>query len=282
LSGGLDGGSASTTKKRASLDPERAASFVVMTNYDTLTDRTAVVTGASSGIGQATARALAAGGAKVALLARRGDRLADVAAKITADGGEALAVEVDVTSADSVVAAGAAVRAAFGRVDLVVNNAGVMLAAPFDEVRIDDWTRMIDLNLTGALRVLGEFTPDLLAAAADGRTADLVDISSVAAHGIFTNYAVYCATKAAVTHLSANLRTEFGPRDVRVTNIEPGFVESELVSHLDESQAKALEPWFETTGRLSSDELGDVVAYVTSRPRHVNLRQIVVQPTRQV
>lgn len=253
-----------------------------MTNYDTLTDRTAVVTGASSGIGEATARALAAGGAKVALVARRADKLADVAAKIVADGGRALAVEVDVTSQESVAAGGAAVREAFGRVDLVVNNAGVMLAAPVEDVRADHWARMIDLNLTGALRVIGEFTPDLLAAAADGGTADLVDISSVAAHGLFPNYAVYCATKAAITHLSANLRTEFGPKDVRVTNIEPGIVRSELLTHLDDDQAAGLAPWIDAVGSLAADELADVVAYVASRPRHVNLRQIVVQPTRQV
>ena len=253
-----------------------------MTNYDTLTDRTAVVTGASSGIGEATARALAAGGAKVALFARRGDKLADVAAKITADGGRAIAVEVDVTSASSVTAGGAAVREAFGRVDLVVNNAGVMLAAPMTDVRADHWARMIDLNLTGALRVIGEFTPDLVAAAADGGTADLVDISSVAAHGLFPNYAVYCATKAAVTHLSANLRTEFGPQDVRVTNIEPGIVRSELLSHLDDDQAAGLAPWIDSVGSLSAEELADVVAYAASRARHVNLRQIIVQPTRQL
>ncbi len=254
-----------------------------MTNYDTLTDRTAVVTGASSGIGATTARALAAGGAKVALFARRGDKLADVVAKIVADGGRAIAVEVDVTSAESVAAGGAAVREAFGRVDLVVNNAGVMLAAPISDVRTDHWTRMIDLNLTGALRVIGEFTPDLLAAAAEGGTADLIDISSVAAHGNYPDYAVYCATKAAVTHLSANLRGEFGPKDVRVTNIEPGLVESELVSHLDDDQAAGIGAWVDSVGgALSSEELADVVAYAASRARHVNLRQIVVMPTRQL
>jgi NADP-dependent 3-hydroxy acid dehydrogenase YdfG len=187
-----------------------------------------------------------------------------------------------VTSAESVAAGGAAVREAFGRVDLVVNNAGVMLAAPVTDVRTDQWARMIDLNLTGALRVIGEFTPDLLAAAAEGGTADLVDISSVAAHGLFPDYAVYCATKAAITHLSANLRGEFGPKDVRVTNIEPGLVDTELISHLDEDQAAGLAPWIDAVGRLSSADLADVVAYAASRPRHVNLRQIVVLPTRQV
>ncbi|PRY40761.1 NADP-dependent 3-hydroxy acid dehydrogenase YdfG [Umezawaea tangerina] len=241
-----------------------------------------MVTGASSGIGAATALALAAGGAKVALFARRGDRLAELADKITADGGRALAVEVDVTSAESVAAGGAAVREAFGRVDLVVNNAGVMLAAPIADVRSDDWARMVDLNVTGALRVIGEFTSDLVAVAAGGGTADLVDISSVGAHAVFADYAVYCATKAAVTHLSANLRVELGPKDVRVTNVEPGFVESELLTHLDRGAAEEVESWIGVAGRLAAEEVADVVAYAVSRARHVNLRQIVVMPTRQV
>ncbi|MET1071339.1 MAG: SDR family oxidoreductase [Umezawaea sp.] len=245
-------------------------------------DRVAVVTGASSGIGAATALALAAGGARVALFARRGDRLAQLVERIEAGGGRALAVEVDVTSDASVVAGGAAVREAFGRVDLVVNNAGVMLAAPIAEVRSGDWARMVDLNVTGALRVIGEFTPDLIAAAAAGGVADLVDISSVAAHAVFADYAVYCATKAAVTHLSANLRVELGPQDVRVTNVEPGFVESELLTHLDGGAALEVESWIEATGKLAAEEVADVVAYATSRARHVNMRQIVVMPTRQV
>ncbi|MFJ7078333.1 SDR family oxidoreductase [Streptomyces sp. NPDC098781] len=251
-------------------------------SYENLTGRTAVVTGAASGIGEAVAVLLAERGVRVALLARRRQRLDEVAEKITADGGAALAVVADVTDDASVAAAAQRVHEAFGTVDLVVNNAGVMLGNPVEAGRIDEWQRMIDTNVTGVLRVVRAFTGDLVAAAAEGRTADLVNISSVGAHLAFPNYAVYGATKAAITHLSQCLRTEFGPRDVRVTNIEPGFVESELRLHTDNTEvAGQVDGMVEAVGSLAAEELADVVAYAASRPRHVNLRQIMAMPTRQ-
>ncbi|MGF0171411.1 SDR family oxidoreductase [Streptomyces sp. Marseille-Q5077] len=251
-------------------------------SYENLTGRTAVVTGAASGIGEAVAVLLAEQGARVALLARRGQRLDELAAKITAGGGSALGVVADVTDDASVTAATERVHEAYGAVDLVVNNAGVMLGNPVEAGRLDEWQRMIDTNVTGVLRVVRAFTGDLVAAAAEGRTADLVNISSVGAHLAFPNYAVYGATKAAITHLSQCLRTEFGPRDVRVTNIEPGFVESELRLHTDNDEISAqVDGMVEAMGTLSAAELADVVAYAASRPRHVNLRQIMAMPTRQ-
>ncbi|WP_037677129.1 SDR family oxidoreductase [Streptomyces griseus] len=251
-------------------------------SYENLTGRTAVVTGAASGIGEAAAVLLAAQGARVALLARRGERLDALAEKIRANGGQALAVVTDVTDADSVDAAVERVHAAYGAVDLVVNAAGVMLANPVDDGRIDEWQRMIDTNVTGVLRVIRAFTGDLVGAAADGRTADLVNISSIGAHLTFPNFAVYGATKAALTHLSQCLRAEFGPRDVRVTNIEPGLTESELASHIGSADLRGMvEGMFDAIGGLAAEEVADVVAYVASRPRHVNLRQIMVLPTRQ-
>ncbi|MET9505952.1 SDR family oxidoreductase [Streptomyces sp. NPDC006622] len=250
-------------------------------SYENLAGRTAVVTGAASGIGEATAVLLAAHGARVALVARRGERLDALAEKIRADGGEALAVVADVTDQASVDAAAARVRDAYGRVGLVVNNAGVMLAHPLADGRDDEWQRMLDTNVTGVLRVIRAFTADLIDTAAEGGTADLVNVSSVAAHMVFPDYAVYGATKAAVTYLSQALRTEFGPRDVRVTNIEPGLTDTELLSHVDAELAGVVQDMFETIGGLSAQELADVVAYATSRPRHVNLRQIMVLPTRQ-
>ncbi|OKJ70349.1 SDR family oxidoreductase [Streptomyces sp. CB02460] len=250
--------------------------------YENLADRTAVITGAASGMGAATARLLAAQGVRVALLARRAERLEELAAKITADGGRALAVAADVTDQASVDAAADRVHAAFGPVDLVVNAAGVMLPNPVEAGRADEWQRMLDTNVSGALRVIRAFTADLVAAAADGRTADLVNISSIGAHITFPNYAVYGATKAALTYLSASLRTELGPRDVRVTNIEPGLTDSELAGHVDNAELSGqLDGMFEALGGLSSDEIADLIAYTTSRARHINLRQLVVLPTRQ-
>ncbi len=251
-------------------------------SYGTLAGRTAVITGAASGMGNATARLLAAQGVRVALLARRAERLEELAEKITADGGQALAVVTDVTDQASVDASAERVHAAFGRVDLVVNAAGVMLPNPVDEGRTDEWQRMLDTNVAGALRVIRAFTADLVAAAADGRTADLVNISSIGAHVMFPNYAVYGATKAALTYLSASLRTELGPRDVRVTNIEPGLTDSELAGHVDNAELSGqLDGMFDALGGLSSDEIADLIAYTTSRARHINLRQLVVLPTRQ-
>ncbi|MFJ1707493.1 SDR family oxidoreductase [Kitasatospora sp. NPDC088346] len=251
-------------------------------SYPALASRTAVVTGAASGMGEATARLFAANGARVALLARRADRLAELAAKIEADGGRALAVPVDITDQASVDAAAARVHEAYGRVDLVVNNAGVMLPNPLADGRLDEWTRMIDTNLTGALRVTRAFTADLGAAAAAGSAADLVNISSIAAHVTFPNYAVYSATKAALTQLSAALRSELGPRDVRVANVEPGLTATELAGHIDNPElAGQLGGMFDAIPALTSEDVADLVAYTVSRRREVNLRQLVVLPTRQ-
>lgn len=252
-------------------------------SYEKLQGRTAVVTGAASGIGEAVARLLAAEGASVVLLARRAERLAELAAKIEADGGRALAVAADVTDQASVDAAVERVHAAYGTVDLVVNGAGVMLPNPVTDGRTDEWQRMLDTNVAGALRIVRAFAPDLIDAAAEGRTADLVNISSIGAHIAFPHYAVYGATKAALTYLSESLRTEFGPRDVRVTNVEPGFTDTELRGHVDNAELSGqLEGMFSEVGSLASEDVADLIAYAASRPKHVNLRQLIVLPTRQV
>ncbi|WP_030798549.1 SDR family oxidoreductase [Streptomyces sp. NRRL S-337] len=251
-------------------------------SYDTLTGRTAVVTGAASGMGEATARLLASHGVRVALLARRAERLTELASEIEAAGGQALAVVTDVTDPASVEAATERVHAAYGQVDLVVNAAGVMLPNPITEGRSDEWQRMLDTNVAGALRVIRAFTADLIAVAESGRTADLVNISSIGAHIPFPNYAVYGATKAALTYLSQSLRTELGPRDVRVTNIEPGLTDTELGGHIDNAELSGqLDGMFDALTGLSADDIADLIAYTTSRARHVNLRQAIVLPTRQ-
>ncbi|MFF0611778.1 SDR family oxidoreductase [Nocardia tengchongensis] len=251
-------------------------------SYENLAGRTAVIAGAASGMGEATALLLARNGVRVALLARRADRLETLAAKIAAEGGTALAVAVDVTDSASVTAAAEAVHAAFGTVDLVVNSAGVMLPNPITEGREDEWTRMLDTNVAGRLRVIRAFLPGLLAAADAGRPADLVNISSIGAHVPFPSYAVYAATQAAITQLSATLRTELGARKVRVTNIEPGLTDTELGSHIDNPEISGqLEGMFGFIESLRADDIADLIAYTTSRPAHVNLRQAVILPTQQ-
>ncbi|RKN39753.1 SDR family oxidoreductase [Streptomyces hoynatensis] len=260
--------------------PAEAASRAA---YPGLAGRVAVVTGAASGMGEATARLLAANGARVALLARRAGRLTALAERIAAEGGRALPVPVDVTEGAAVEAAAGRVRAELGRPDLVVNAAGVMLPNPLAEARIDEWTRMIDTNLTGVLRIVRAFTPDLLAAAGAGGAADLVTVSSIGAHVVFPTYAVYGATKAALTQLAAGLRAELGPRDVRVTNIEPGLTDTELGEHIDNAELSgALAGMFDELGGLTAGDVADLIGYAVSRPRRVNLRQIVALPTRQV
>ena len=252
-------------------------------SYHTLAGRTAVITGAASGIGASTARLLAAHGARVALMARRKNRLAGLAEQITADGGRVVAVPADVTSDESVTGGAEVVRQVFGRADLVVNAAGVMLPRPIEQGRPDEWARMVDTNVGGVLRVIRAFTSDLLAAAADGGGADLVNISSIGAHLAFPGYAVYGATKAAVTQLSAVLRADLGLRHVRVTNIEPGLTHSELADHVDPAVDRGtLAHLFSTVHALSSEDIADLVAYVTSRPAHVNVRHVIALPTEQV
>ncbi|MFD3595672.1 SDR family oxidoreductase [Nocardia sp. NPDC058640] len=241
--------------------------------------RVAVVTGASSGIGAATARALAAQGMKVALLGRRKDRLEELAHSI---GTDTLVVTVDVSVRQSVLDAAAQVRAAFGPVDLVVANAGVMLGASFEHAEIGEWDQMVGTNVNGLLYTARAFIDDLLAAANTGRSADLVFVGSVAGHLTFPNYGVYCATKAAVAHLTRTLRTEFGPRGVRVKNIEPGFVGTELGAGMRDGDRRAeLEQWRGGLEVLVPEDIADTIAYAVSAPRRVNLAELVVVPTEQ-
>jgi len=250
-----------------------------MTNTNALAGRVAVVTGATSGIGAATARRLAADGAAVALLGRREDRLKELAAGI---GANVLPVTADVADRDAMRAAAAAVRAEFGRVDLVVANAGVMLAAPFESAPTAEWDQMLGTNVGGLLNTGRAFIDDLLAAAADRRPADLVHVGSVGGHLIFPNYSVYTATKAAVAHLTRNLRAELGPRGVRVKNVEPGFVATELGDGMqDAGQREQLTEWRDALEVLDAEDIADAIAYAVSAPLRVNIAELIVVPTQQ-
>ncbi len=241
--------------------------------------RVAVVTGATSGIGAATARRLADGGARVALLGRREDRLAELAGEI---GASALAVPADVTDQRSLRDAARTVRAALGPVDLVVANAGVMLGAPFEAGHADEWDRMVGTNINGLLYTGMVFIDDLLAAGAAGRRADLIHIGSIGGHQVFPDYAVYTATKAAVAHLTRNLRAEYGSRGVRVRTVEPGFTGTELGAEMrDTAKLAQLSEWRNGFEILTPDDIADVIAFSAAAPARVNIAEMIVVPTPQ-
>jgi NADP-dependent 3-hydroxy acid dehydrogenase YdfG len=249
------------------------------TNNHTLTGRVAVVTGATSGIGAATARRLAAEGATVAVIGRREERLKELAVEI---GTAALPVVADVSDRESVNRAASVVRAEFGRVDLVVANAGVMLAAPFESADTIEWDRMVGTNISGLLYTDRAFADDLIAAAEEGRPADLVHVGSIGGHQVFPTYAVYAATKAAVAHLTRNLRAELGPRGVRVKNVEPGLVSTELGDHMSDADAKEfLARWREELTPLPATDIADAIAYAVAAPPRMNVAELIILPTRQ-
>jgi NADP-dependent 3-hydroxy acid dehydrogenase YdfG len=246
-------------------------------NSHNLTGRIAVVTGASSGIGAATARTLAAGGARVAVLARRVDRIEALAKEI-----DGIAVPADVTDPESLAGAAATVRAELGRPDLVVANAGVMNGAPFATAEPVEWSAMVDTNVTGLLHTGKAFVDDLLAAAADGRPADLVHVGSIASHEVFPGYAVYSATKAAVAALTRGLRLDLGPRGVRVRAVEPGITESELgETMLDTEGRETLEEIRRRVGPIPAGDIAEAIAWSAAAPARVNVAQLIVVPTAQ-
>jgi NAD(P)-dependent dehydrogenase (short-subunit alcohol dehydrogenase family) len=232
-----------------------------MMTYDRLAGRIAVVTCAAGGMGAATARLLAGHGAAVALLAPRADRpdrLDGLAAELVADGGRALAISADVTGMQSVTAALDRVHSAFGRVELVVNAAGGLPPEPVVDGRMDEWARAVDTRLMGALRMIHAFVPDLVAVAAEGRTADLVTITTTGARLPYDPGSAAEIVRAVLTRLSATLRAELGPKGVRVTSLEPGFPDIGL----GDGPERMLDP----PALMSPGEIADLVAHVTSRP----------------
>ena len=248
----------------------------------TLRGRTAVVTGASSGIGEATAERLAALGARVAVLARRKDRLDAVAERISAAGGTVLVLPTDVTSREEMAAAAEAVQRQFGTVDLVFANAGVQLISETDALQVDDWQTQIDLNIKGVMNTIEAFVHPLEAAAAAGRPADLITTSSIAATRVLPKFSVYSATKAYVSHLTRLLRTELGAKGVRVATVEPGMVDTELPDHVTDPDASALmADLLAQIDCLQPADVAETVAFVASVPKHVNLTEITILPTAQ-
>jgi NADP-dependent 3-hydroxy acid dehydrogenase YdfG len=242
------------------------------TTSDQNTGLVAVITGASSGIGEATARALAASGYRLALLARRADRIEALADEL---GNGAIAIQADVTDRDSVVKAADRVKTELGGTDVLVNNAGVMLLAPFNGEGHDDHRRMIEANLLGAITVTEAFLDQLV----DGG-GDLVNLSSVAGRTARPGNAVYAATKWGLNGWSESLRQELQP-GVRVMVIEPGAVATELTDHITNPDAKqAAERMYQQLA-ITADDIAEVIAFAVTRPRRMTLNEILVRPTAQ-
>ncbi|HEV2348194.1 MAG TPA: SDR family NAD(P)-dependent oxidoreductase [Actinocrinis sp.] len=275
------GSEAEATDTAAQRSPVRAQASAARRLIGT----TAVVTGASSGIGAATARTLAARGASVVAIARRADRLDQLADEITADGGAMLALPADVTDADQLREAIDAAAGAFGhgRIDILVNNAGVMLLGPAATASLDDWRRMVDLNLTALLAATHAALPHLLRAAESGprEVADLVNISSIAGRVARNGSNVYNATKFGVGAFSESLRQEFVTRHLRVSLVEPGAVDTELRDHLRPEIREAQTRRFAGVTVLEAQDIADAVEYIVTRPRHVAINELTVRPTAQ-
>jgi NADP-dependent 3-hydroxy acid dehydrogenase YdfG len=243
----------------------------------------ALVTGASSGIGEATARQLAADGATVAVVARRADRLDALVAEIVAGGGAALAIEADLTEAGRPEAVIAQVVDELGRLDTLVNNAGIMLLGPVVDAPIEDWDRMVSLNVGALLACTHAALPHLLEAAATSprQVADLVNISSVAGRVARLGSGVYNLTKFGVGAVSESLRQEVTRRHVRVSLVEPGAVDTELTHHLSEAARSSFQQRFDEVELLQASDISDAISFIVTRPWRMAVNEILIRPTEQ-
>src|ERR1700730_14571633 len=255
-----------------------------MTDTNDLQGTVALVTGASSGIGDATALALAARGAAASLVARRVERLEALVGRINDGGGKALSIPADVSKHNEATGAVEQTVSELGRLDTLVNNAGVMLLGPALDAPIEEWQRMINVNVLGLLYCTHAALPHLLRAAEDSprRVADLVNISSVAGRETRNGSGVYNATKHGVGAFSDALRKEITTRHVRVSLVEPGAVATELASHNRPEILEGMRQRFGSIERLTAEDIADAIAYIVSRPRHVAINEVLVRPTEQV
>jgi NADP-dependent 3-hydroxy acid dehydrogenase YdfG len=249
---------------------------------ESLSGTVALVTGASSGIGEATAVALAERGATVALVARRRDKLEALAERI-GGGGKALVIEADVSDQAQAQAAVETAVGELGRLDTLVNNAGVMLLGPIVGAPLEEWQRMVTLNVLGLLYCTHAALPHLLAAAeGDPRSvADVVNVSSTAGRVARLNSGVYNATKFGVVAFSESLRQEVTARHVRVSIIEPGATATELASHNRPVVLEEMAKNFGGIELMASEDIADAIAYVVTRPRHVAVNEMLIRPTEQ-
>jgi NADP-dependent 3-hydroxy acid dehydrogenase YdfG len=254
-----------------------------MTSSTELADTVALVTGASSGIGEATAIALAERGASVAIVARRRDRLEELAQRISANGARVLVIEADVSAYEQARDAVERTVSELGRLDTLINNAGVMLLGPVQNAPLEEWERMLDVNVSGLLYCAHAALPHLIQAAEDSprQVADMVNVSSVAGRVARSGSGVYNLTKHGVGAFSESLRQEVASRHVRVSLVEPGAVATELSSHNRPEVREVISQRFAGVERLQPEDIADSIAYVVTRPRRVAINELLIRPSEQ-
>ena len=236
-----------------------------------------VITGASSGLGEATARLLSQEGARVALGARRRDRIESLARALGGKDGNAIAVSTDVTDREQVKRLVEAAVETYGRVDVMINNAGLMPQAPLERLKIDEWDRMIDVNLKGVLYGIAAALPYMQ----KQKSGHFINVSSVAGHRVGPGFAVYAATKHAVRALSEGLRQEVKPYNIRTTVISPGAVATELPNSVtDPAAAERIRKFYAETA-IPADSFARAVAFAIGQPEEVDVNEILFRPTRQ-
>ncbi len=244
---------------------------------ESIAGKVVVITGGSSGMGEATARHLAAQGADIVVGARRADRIEALASSISAAGSKAIAVVTDVTKRDDVQKLVDTAVHTFGRIDVLINNAGVMPLSPLEQRKLDEWDQMIDVNLRGVLHGIAAALPYMK----EQKSGHIINTASVAGHKVFTASAVYSATKFAVRALSEGLRQEVKPYNIRTTIISPGAVLTELLDHISDKEVQAANRDYVGQVGIPADSYARLVAFVMSQPEDVDVNEIIFRPTAQ-
>ena len=240
--------------------------------------KVAIITGASSGIGEATALTLAKAGVKVAIGARRVDRLKELSKKIIANGGEVFFQKLDVTKNEECKNFAKAVLDKWGSIDILVNNAGLMPLSFFKNLKVDEWDRMIDVNIKGVLYCTGSVISHMK----EKKSGHIVNLSSVAGRVVFPAGSVYCATKFAVAAFTEGLRQEFSVRsNIRVTSIEPGIVATELTDTITDESLQQFVENGKKMKTLQAQDIANAILYAVDSPSHVNVNEILIRPTTQ-
>ncbi|TKD67237.1 SDR family oxidoreductase [Flavobacterium sp. ASW18X] len=243
-----------------------------------LENKVIVITGASSGIGAATAKRLAKAGAKIVLTARREEQLQDLQEEIKANDGEALVVVADVTNKDDMRQVAAKAKSTFGTINGIINNAGVMPLSYIDKLKTEEWDQMVSVNINGVLNGVAAVLPTLM----ENKGGHIINISSSAAHSYFPGGGVYCATKAAIKMYSEGLRKELAPKyGINVTSIEPGFTSTELTDTITDDDILDMMKDMQEMTPLQAEDIAEAIYYAMAQPQRANVNDVYVMPTEQ-